>query len=88
MDNDINFTMVEPPASNAVQKRQLAKLLDQFGCVPDAPDGQVLPAFSPQLLAQAIENEIKRCHIYGWNKITVHMDLKDAIELMNYLKGT
>jgi len=67
-------------------RRKLEKLIQTFGCLPDAGDGPILPSFGPKSLAKAIEHEVIRAGQYGWSKVTIHMDIPDAVLLMNFLK--
>ena len=74
-------------AENTAGARAVEKLLRLYGCLPDAPDGPVLPKFDAIQLAEAIEKELERAHEYGWSKMTLHMDLPDAYLLAQHLKG-
>jgi hypothetical protein len=74
-------------AQNKIAKVKLAAIMEKFGCLPSAPDGPVIDSFTPTGLAHALESEIERSKIYGWNKITIHMDLIDAIRLLEFLRG-
>jgi hypothetical protein len=65
---------------------RIAKLIERFGCLPAAPDGPSLPGFSPHPLADAIMSEVRRAGEYGWSKITLHMDIPDAVLLASYLR--
>ncbi|MGH9463094.1 MAG: hypothetical protein ACRD1X_17935 [Vicinamibacteria bacterium] len=49
--------------------------------LPDAPDGPIIPAFHPRLLAGALRQEIERARKIGWTKISLHMDVEDAVAL-------
>jgi hypothetical protein len=66
---------------------RIARLIERFGCLPVAPDGPALPGFSPHPLADAIMQEVKRAGEYGWSKITIHMDIPDAVALAVVLKN-
>ena len=71
-----------------IHKAKIAALIAQYGCVPtDAPSGPVVERFSPGRLADAIEQEIKRGAEYGWTKITLHMDVPDAMRLARHLRS-
>lgn len=72
--------------SQAAGKAALNKMIDVFGCIPAAPDGQSIDAFNPRLLADAIAAEVDRSRSYGWSKLTIHMDIPDAVKLMQFLK--
>ena len=73
--------------SNEAGARAIEKMMKQFGCLPDAPDGPVIPRFQVQDLAAALQSELTRCGEYGWSKVTLHMDLPDAVALLKFLKG-
>lgn len=66
--------------------RMIEKLMQQYGCLPSLTDGPVLPQFDALALAQALEQEVNRAGLYGWTKITVHMDIPDAALLAQYLR--
>lgn len=68
-------------------KRHVEKMMQTYGCLPSAADGPLLPTFQPKPLAAAIEQEIKRAGEYGWSKITLHMDIPDAVKLAGFLRG-
>lgn len=67
-------------------KQRIEKVLGLYGCLPDAPDGPVIPRFDAKVLAAAIEQEIIRAGQYGWSKITLHMDVPDAALLAQHLR--
>lgn len=67
-------------------KRIVEKLIQTYGCLPSATDGPIVPQFDPIALEQAIMQEVKRAGEYGWSKITIHMDIPDAVLLANFLK--
>ena len=73
-------------AANEGGKLAVERMMRNYGCLPDAPDGPVLPAFNPATLAEAIEKEIVRSGEYGWSKITIHMDVPDAMMLAKFLR--
>ena len=66
--------------------RAVEKLIQQFGCLPSVPEGEVIDAFTPAGLGRAINYEINRAKEYGFVKITLHMDLPDAAKLASYLQ--
>lgn len=68
-------------------KRQMLRIMDAFGCLPDATDGPILEHFDAYALGAAIEQEAAKAGIYGWSKITLHMDLREALVLASHLKG-
>jgi hypothetical protein len=51
-----------------------------------APDGPVVERFEAKKVAAAIEQEIARSRVMGWTRITLHMDLDDALKLAHTLK--
>lgn len=75
------ITKVKEGAKGAV-----LRVIDRFGCLPDAPDGPIVESFQPKALADALAQEIERSREYGWSKITIHMDIPDAAKLMHFLK--
>ena len=62
------------------------KMMQQYGCLPSAPDGPVIARFDALELAQALESEMERSAIYGWSKMTIHMDMIDARALAAFLR--
>jgi hypothetical protein len=73
--------------ANDAGKQVVARLMERYGCLPAAADGPIVDEFDPIKLAQAIEQESRRAIEYGWPKITVHMDLPDAMKLAKHLRG-
>jgi hypothetical protein len=67
-------------------KRIVEQLLAKYGCLPSGPDGQIIEEFSPSAFAEALEQELNRCALYGWPKITIHMDVPDARLLLQYFR--
>jgi len=67
-------------------RRTIEKLIRTYGCIPDAGDGPILPNFTPKAVAKGIESEIVRAGEYGWSKITLHMDIPDALKLAQFLR--
>ena len=61
-------------------------LIQKYGCLPTLPDGPVLSEFSADKLADAIMQEVERGGNYGFTKITIHLDLPDAVKLAQYLR--
>lgn len=66
-------------------KRIVERLMQTYGCLPSATDGPVLPQFNPAELEKAIMQEVKRADDYGWSKITIHLDIPDAVLLAKFL---
>jgi len=54
--------------------------------LPDAPSGPFVESFDARLLADAIDQELARCAQLGWTKITMHMDVADAMRLASFLR--
>jgi hypothetical protein len=70
-----------------IEKIKVARALKKYdGVLPDAPTGPIIEKFDPVRLAEGIEQEIARCRIYGWQKITMHMDIIDAAKLAHVLR--
>ena len=67
-------------------KRIVEQLLAKYGCLPSGPDGPIIAEFSPSAFAEALEQELDRCALYGWPKITIHMDAPDARLLLQYFR--
>ena len=63
------------------------RLIRTYGCLPATVDGPIVLKFAPTALAKAIEQEVKRAGAYGWDKITMHMDLIDAVQLAKFLRN-
>jgi hypothetical protein len=57
------------------------------GTLLAAPDGPIVHRFDPVLLAQAIDQELARCAVMGWPKISLHMDVRDAMLLARLLRA-
>jgi hypothetical protein len=51
-----------------------------------APDGPIINSFNSLQLAQAIEHEANRCAVSGFTKISLHMDVADAVKLASALR--
>ena len=49
-------------------------------------DGPRLERWNPRLLADALDAELARCAVEGWPKISLHMDIADAMKLAQYLR--
>ena len=62
-------------------------IIAKYGCLPSAPDGPIVEHFDRVALAQAIESEVQRASLVGWTKITLHMDMLDAMQLARVLRG-
>jgi hypothetical protein len=76
-----------PSARQEAGQRRVAQLLREYGCIPqEAPDGPIVTKFGPLALAQAIEQELNRCADMGWPKLTLHMDVPDALALAKFLR--
>jgi hypothetical protein len=66
------------------QRRELEQKLREIGGVEKlgpAPDGPIVNKFAPGAIARAIEQEVARAKLVGWTKISIHMDLEDALAL-------
>jgi hypothetical protein len=50
------------------------------------PDGPIIPGFHPEQMAQAIESECLRTKSFQGHKISIHMDLEDALALAKFLR--
>ena len=61
-------------------------LIAKYGCLPTAPSGPLVDHFDALAVAQAIEREAERSSLVGWTKITLHMDLHDALKLAATLR--
>lgn len=57
----------------------------QIGRV-SAPGGPKLERFDAQQLAEAIEHEIIRAGDHGWTKVSINMELIDAIAMARFLR--
>ena len=66
--------------------QRVQQLIRTYGCLPDAGDGPVLPEFHPMALSKAIQQEVNRASDYGWSKITIHLDIPDALLLAKFLE--
>jgi len=66
--------------------RAIEKLIQTYGCLPHTGDGPILPCFQPKAVAKGIEDEVRRAGDYGWSKITIHLDIPDALKLAEFLR--
>lgn len=66
--------------------RVVEKMMQQYGCLPSIGETATVAHFDPLELSQAIEAEINRAGDYGFTKITLHMDLPDAVLLARTLR--
>jgi hypothetical protein len=68
--------------------RGVQEAIGRAGGVEKLPllDGPRLDSWTPRGLAKAIEQEVARAKMNGWTKISIHMDLRDALALANALK--
>ena len=66
--------------------RVVEGLIQKYGCLPNTGDGPIIASFAPKVLAKGIEDEVRRADDYGWSKITLHMDIPDAIKLAHFLR--
>lgn len=74
---------------NEIHKERIAEeWTESGGKLKKAPNGPIIPEFAPIPLAQALEQEIRRAHLYGWPKISLHMDILDAAMLAAFLRRT
>jgi len=64
----------------------IERMMQTYGCLPSAADGPVIPEFTPARLADALMQEVARARDYGWSKITLHMDMPDAVQLAHFLR--
>lgn len=51
-----------------------------------APDGGIIPCFSPEAMADLIEKEVLKAKLIRNPKLTIHMDLEDALILAKFLR--
>lgn len=61
-------------------------LLRSGGVLLPAPDGPLLDTFSALELAQAIEQEVNRAAMTGLPKLSLKMDLQDAMAMAAFLR--
>jgi hypothetical protein len=61
-------------------------IMEKYGCLPTLNDMRTLEVFSPEGMSQAIEHEANKAAEYGFSKITLHMDIPDAILLAKALR--
>jgi len=65
------------------------RAIKRVGGVDKLPDvsGHYVPKFEPRALAEALEREIARAVENGFTKVSVHMDLSDAVAMARYMRG-
>jgi hypothetical protein len=66
----------------------IESMISRYGCIPSIQPMAEIPRFNPRELAELIKHEIARGSEYGLGngKITIHMDVPDAVALMNFLR--
>ncbi len=69
-------------------RRHVAHVIRQAGGVDALPimDGPRLDRWNPSKLADALDHEIARCAAEGWPKISLHLDVPDAMKLVRCLR--
>jgi len=69
-------------------KDGLVRTIHRLGSVEALPEmsGPRLETWNPRLLAEALDSEIARCAVEGWPKISLHMDVRDAMKLAQFLR--
>lgn len=50
------------------------------------PDGPIISTFSPEAIAQALEQEVMRARALPNPKISMHMGVEDALLLAKFLR--
>jgi len=78
--------MSEFTGAQDAEIRRVLQARQPGGVLAGTPTGPVLDNFDPRELADAIEDELIRCGERGWNKITLHMDVRDALLLARFLR--
>jgi hypothetical protein len=78
---------INPITQQEAGRLRVAHLLSTYGCIPPAPDGPIVSEFNPRELARALEHELCRAKLTGWSKITLHMDIEDAVKLAKFLRA-
>jgi hypothetical protein len=68
--------------------RVVESMMAKWGCLPTIGPGSQIDRFRPLDLAECIRQELSRGTEYGLGngKITIHLDVPDAVALMNFLK--
>lgn len=66
--------------------RIIGGLIQKYGCLPNTGDGPIITSFAPKVIAKGIEAEVVRAGEYGWSKVTLHMDIPDALKLARFLR--
>ena len=66
--------------------RQVEKLIQQYGCLPATPDGEMLSHYTRVGFVAALDAEIRKARDYGMPKLTIHMDLLDAVPLLHDMR--
>lgn len=71
-----------------VSERGVQEAIRRAGGVDRLPlvDGPVVPEYSRRHLADALDAEIARCAEVGWTKVSLHMDVRDAMLLARDLR--
>lgn len=69
-------------------RRGVLGALARAGGVDGLPmiDGPRLDRWNPQQLADALDQELARCATEGWPRISLHMDVTDAMTLARFLR--
>jgi hypothetical protein len=61
-------------------------MMQKYGCLPSLAEFQTIEEFNCLRVAEAIEAEAARAGEYGFTKITLHMDIPDAVKLATALR--
>lgn len=71
-----------------MQARAVHEAIQRHRGVSNMPviDGPRLERFDPMHLAGALEQELARAAQVGWTKISIHLDVEDAMRLEQYLR--
>lgn len=73
--------------NNMEAKRQgLERHLAAGGQLPPMPDGPYMEDFNAHEMAQALEQEVRRCMAQGWAKVTISMDPGNAARMAAFLR--
>lgn len=73
--------------SNEQGKRWVQRMLDTHGCIPALSDGATtITTFNAAQLGVALEQEINKAAQFGFSKLTLHLDIPDAVQLARFLR--
>lgn len=69
-----------------LSQADIRRIVDAVKEGKPAPDGPIISTFSPEAIAHALEQEVARSMALPNPKISIHMDIEDALLLAKFLR--